>query len=566
MMYVYKKARDANQLFCLGCGGLATTFDGFKIDGRDRIPVAIKQVSLDRRAAERFEQLHFRGLQTMQGRSHAGIVKFMGFFKGDDGDGKIRLSFVFERCPMAKAFLVDAEPRGGFILPIESRLAQGTTEGCDLTSNPLKMPPYTPSEALFVTRQLLQSLVYLHSALPPIIHRDVKPDNVLIWAAERRPIVMKKDGMPGASSNGTAAGAEVAGSSSSSSSPSGAAHAASSTAASNVTAAITSASNGLPHIHAPSNSVSASADDGASGDYETFLTVKLTDYDTVRRYDTSDLTVGSGTRPFMAPEVDVQTGTVPNSMPIGGGGGGGNRPTGPMKGPSPAAGAGGGGGPPDGKAVGRYGPSVDIFSVGATLFFLITGHAPSPDLRAADWRVRFLGDTRYEADKEQAFHAAVAQKAKSGGGGGGGQQQLAPVFRVPSAGLGLGAAAAKSSAAAGGSGGGDAQDSLWGSSAPGTPTTVNGAAGLFGGLSLSGGGAKHKPSTTPAPAPVESILDHFFPPNSPLRAYLKGLVYRCPESAGQEARRWSASEAIATLDKWFPEVAALAAAPSGTMR
>lgn len=466
MMFVMKRDRESNRMFCLGVGGLAATYDGYKIDGRDRIPVAIKQVALDRKAAERFEQLHFRGLQTMSGRSHPAIVKFLTFFKGDDGgDGRVRLSFVFERCPMARAFMIDGELRGGYLLPVESRLAQGTTEGCDLTSNPIKMPPYTHREALCVARQLLSALSYLHAALPPIIHRDVKPDNVLIWAAERRPF--------------SAGGANKTG--------------------------------------AP-----ASVRSEAPRSEETFLTVKLTDYDTVRRYDMSDLTVGSGTRPFMAPEVDVQTGTAapPSSSRSGGGGG-----------MFSSSGGGAGSAP---KATGTYGPDVDVFSVGATLFFLVTGHAPSPDLKQADWRLRFLGDMIYEAP---------AHAAQAGNGHGGGE----PLPRVPSAGLGL-----AGTKAAGGlesdvdmGGGGSGSGGIWGATPTPQPAPAAGSS-----------------AAAAAAAAHVSILDHFFPPNSVQRAFLKGLVTKAPSAElpkGDPAlatggRRWIAAEALAVLDKWFPDV------------
>jgi len=57
-------------------------------------------------------------------------------------------------------------------------------------------------------------------------------------------------------------------------------------------------------------------------------------------------------------------------------------------------------------------------------------------------------------------------------------------------------------------------------------------------------------ATAGAP-PAVSILDHFFPPNSAHRAFLKGLVAKAP---GDEQRRWTAAEALAALDRWFPDV------------
>ena len=122
-MYMYKRLDDpvtrAKKLYCLGCGGMAATFDCFKIDGINKIPVAIKQVSLPKAAADKFEAYELRGLQAVAGRAHPNIVKYLGMFKGDDAPGKTRLSFVFERCPTAVAFPGEA---GIGLLPLRMPL------------------------------------------------------------------------------------------------------------------------------------------------------------------------------------------------------------------------------------------------------------------------------------------------------------------------------------------------------------------------------------------------------------------------------------------------------------
>jgi len=162
-------------LHCLGCGGYAATLDCVKTDGPFvRIPVAIKQVALERRAAEKFEAAELRGLQTMVGRQHPNIVKYLGFFKGDEGSGRTRLSFVFERCPMAVPYLVEADTsERGFVVPVEGKLHQPPSIGCDLCSNPLRPVPLTPREARYISEQLLSAIEYLHAQKPPIIHRCV---------------------------------------------------------------------------------------------------------------------------------------------------------------------------------------------------------------------------------------------------------------------------------------------------------------------------------------------------------------------------------------------------------
>ena len=178
--------RRVKALHCLGCGGYACTLDGVKTDGPfSRTPVAIKQVALDRRAAERFEAAEMRGLQAVGARPHARIVRYLGMFRGDEGGGRTRLSFVFERCPTADPFLVEAETsERGFLVPIEGRLHQPRRTGCDLVSNPLKPAPLTTREARWVVAQLLEAVAHLHAQTPPVIHRDVKPDNVLVWGVD----------------------------------------------------------------------------------------------------------------------------------------------------------------------------------------------------------------------------------------------------------------------------------------------------------------------------------------------------------------------------------------------
>lgn len=69
--------------------------DGVRVQGIEKLPVAIKQVSLDRKAAEKFQELEFRGLQATRTISHPNIVKYLGYFQGDDGDGKVCLVFIF---------------------------------------------------------------------------------------------------------------------------------------------------------------------------------------------------------------------------------------------------------------------------------------------------------------------------------------------------------------------------------------------------------------------------------------------------------------------------------------
>ena len=131
-------------------------------------------------------------------------------------------------------------------------------------NNPVARAPLALVEAVFVVKQLLSAIAYLHAA--NIVHRDIKPENTLIWGAAR----------------------------------------------------------------------------GAGG--ERLLHVKITDYGTMRTaVEGEGLTVGSGTRNFMAPEVDAATGL--------------------------AAGR-------ERKEVASYDGGADVFSVGATFFFLVRAGRP----------------------------------------------------------------------------------------------------------------------------------------------------------------------------------------------
>ena len=364
-MYVLRRAdaADGPKLMCLGAGTLALTMDGFRCLGVEREPVAIKQISVEsRRAAELVGAQEQRGLEALAGRSHPNIVRLITSFSGDEGSGRQRLSFVFERCPTAVPFPVAAETTSkGFCVPL-----QGATNpdrcGCDLYSNPHKSAPFSPREAVHIIRQVLGALAHLHAAKPPVVHRDVKPENILIWGVHR---------------------------------------------------------------------------DEERGDL--LMDVKLTDYGTMRRIDRRDLTVGTGTRCFMASEVDEMTGTSPTT----------HKPT------------------------GTYGLGVDIFSVGATLFWLVTGESPSGNTREK-WQTRLGGQTVVSAERSKAWykeHRELYERAKA-------------------------AAASAAGASGGASGGSGAHEVVGGGSGGATRTSV----------------------------PPVTTLDYFFPPGSALRTLLEGLV------------------------------------------
>lgn len=515
-MYVYRRVDIGGKpkLLCLGCGGFASTMDGIRLLGGEKVPVAIKQICLDAKAAAKAEAYEFRGLTALGSRNHPNIVKYLAFMKGEEGGNKVRLSFVFERCPLAQPFPLDAVPNGkGFLVPTEA-VEQPPRVGCDLCSNALKAGKYSVREAVHVVRQLLSALAYLHSLLPPVLHRDVKPDNVLVWGVDKK--------------------------------------------------------------------------DEATG--EVLLRVKLTDYGTMRRADSRELTVGQGTAHFMAPEV------APESHDLS---------------------------PRTQRPTTNYDSSVDVFSVGATLYFLVTGESPSPNVRKS-WQARLGGETYVSSEQAKEYYRQLAKQRP---------EAFAAVKAAAEAEAARKSAASASKEAAAAAAGsaahltGAAADGAVASQASGLPrpkrASFTGDAGFAFELqappahaaapsagsassdAASGAAAPSQPGSTPAsraqsPAraghaaaavrssvgstpsssassakvrlPAVTALDFYFPPGSEQRTLLEGLVHAAPVeepapaaaaggasdgAAPPRRRRWTAAEALKWLDaRWPPEVPA----------
>ena len=152
--------RAAKFLLCLGAGGFAATLDGVRVVGQTRTPVALKVISMAPRAAEAFERSEMRGIESLSGRDHASLVRYLGYFKGEDGDGNVVMSFAFERCPTAQPYAVRAEAsaRGFLTFAPDADLAGPPGSGCDLLRNPLLAPRMRVWEARHVCRQLLSAL------------------------------------------------------------------------------------------------------------------------------------------------------------------------------------------------------------------------------------------------------------------------------------------------------------------------------------------------------------------------------------------------------------------------
>ena len=108
----------------------------------DNTQVVIKQFQFSKSAGwDGFRAIE-REIQSLQGLNHRGIPKYLDKFETDNG-----------YCLVTEYFPADT-------------LAVGRS--------------FTPDQIKQIAVQLLEILVYLQERMPPVIHRDVKPENILV--------------------------------------------------------------------------------------------------------------------------------------------------------------------------------------------------------------------------------------------------------------------------------------------------------------------------------------------------------------------------------------------------
>jgi serine/threonine protein kinase len=108
----------------------------------DHVDVVIKQFQFSKGSGwDGFRAIE-REIQSLQGLNHRGIPKYLDKFETDSG-----------YCLVTEYFPADT-------------LAVGRS--------------FTPDQIKQITVQLLEILVYLQERMPPVIHRDVKPENILV--------------------------------------------------------------------------------------------------------------------------------------------------------------------------------------------------------------------------------------------------------------------------------------------------------------------------------------------------------------------------------------------------
>ncbi len=152
----------------LGEGGTGITYKAFDLQSSQQ--VAIKELSLDNinwKQADLFEQ---REVKTLQQLNHRRIPRYIDYFASDDEDnfyfpitsGKSLQDFVEEGILLKKFYLV-----------------QELIPGNNLFEWRKKLVKVDEKEIQNIAKQILNILTYLQSLMPPVIHRDIKPQNII---------------------------------------------------------------------------------------------------------------------------------------------------------------------------------------------------------------------------------------------------------------------------------------------------------------------------------------------------------------------------------------------------
>lgn len=128
-----------------GAGSFGTTFLALRIEDQQR--VAIKEMMVRKAESLKVLELFEREVKTLESLEHHGIPRFYE-------------DFVIESGRNTAYYLVQEF--------IDGQTLWQTFQG-----------PTTAQDVVDVSLQILDILEYLHNFVPPVIHRDIKPQNVL---------------------------------------------------------------------------------------------------------------------------------------------------------------------------------------------------------------------------------------------------------------------------------------------------------------------------------------------------------------------------------------------------
>jgi serine/threonine protein kinase, bacterial len=145
---VVRQIRNYQILKTLGQGGMGTTYlawDNAKM-------LVLKEMNADMAAIPKAQELFEREAKILQSLHHPGIPQYYDFFVADD----------------------------------RKYLAMELIHGQDLDLYVMEHRQVSLAQAIEWMMQLCEILGYIHQQQPPLIHRDVKPANILVRKIDRR--------------------------------------------------------------------------------------------------------------------------------------------------------------------------------------------------------------------------------------------------------------------------------------------------------------------------------------------------------------------------------------------
>ncbi len=139
----------------LGQGGVGTTYEAQDLQNSQS--VALKALSLRRMADWKVLELFEREARLLSGLNHPSVPRYLDYFQVDT--------------PQDRSFYIAQQLATG------KSLAELVESG------------WQPDEAQVrhLATQILEILVYLQDLTPPVIHRDIKPQNIILCSSSQSP-------------------------------------------------------------------------------------------------------------------------------------------------------------------------------------------------------------------------------------------------------------------------------------------------------------------------------------------------------------------------------------------